>query len=291
MNPLSTMSCEKEILQRLNCKHLPVLPPDISRLIKSLTDDSVKFSQLADTIEIYPSIAARLIAIANSAWSSPMDEITSLEKACTRLGFNIVRSTSIALAVAAPFDPNRCPGFNAKRFWSTSLLAAEGATLLATSSTSTSIQPATARAAGMLHNLGLLLLADKLPIEVNESIKLVQKQEYIHLGDALQYMLGFNHCDAGRLLGQNWKLPEILIDAMAYGIVEENSLEQSSETADLIRLTASMVSSLQQDRLWPTSEDSLEKLQITSADAIKVFERLSNQLEKTQKMADMLFTV
>ncbi len=289
MNALNLLSGEKEALRRLNCKHIPVLPPDISILIKSLTDDSVSFSQLANALELYPSIAARLIAIANSAWSGPIEEITSLEIACARLGFNIVRSISIALAVAAPFDPNRCPGFDAKRFWTTSLLAAEGAVFLATSSPSINIQTATARAAGMMHNLGILLLADRLPIEMNESIKLVQKQEYIHLGDALQFMLGFNHCDAGQILGQNWKLPKILIDAMAHQTVADNPQEPVSETANLIRLTASMVSSLQQGRSWPLPEDPLEKLQITTINAARVFERLSDQLEPLQKTANNLF--
>jgi len=279
----------EDALQRLNYKHIPVLPPGAPHLLKSLTDDSISFIDLAGIIERYPTIAARLISLANSAWSSPVSEITTLENACSRLGFDVVRSASIALAVSAPFNTSRCPEFKARFFWCSGLLAADGAAWLTQYSKSIHIEPATARAAGLIHNLGLLLLADQLPTEVDQAIKLVQKEEAMQLGQALLYIMGFDHCDAGRQLGLAWELPESLVNAMDY-CIDKGAQEQVNEVSCLIDITVSMLRALQHNRPWAIPQTQLDWLQITPADASTVFERLSGQLTQVHELAETLFS-
>jgi len=279
----------EDALQRLNYKHIPVLPPGAPHLLKSLTDDSISFIDLAGIIERYPTIAARLISLANSAWSSPVSEITTLENACSRLGFDVVRSASIALAVSAPFNTSRCPEFKARFFWCSGLLAADGASWLTQFSKSIHIEPATARAAGLIHNLGLLLLADQLPTEVDQAIKLVQKEEAMQLGQALLYIMGFDHCDAGRQLGLAWELPESLVNAMDY-CIDKGAQEQVNEVSCLIDITVSMLRALQHNRPWAIPQTQLDWLQITPADASTVFERLSGQLTQVHELAETLFS-
>jgi len=279
----------EDALQRLNYKHIPVLPPGAPHLLKSLTDDSISFIDLAGIIERYPTIAARLISLANSAWSSPVSEITTLENACSRLGFDVVRSASIALAVSAPFNTSRCPEFKARFFWCSGLLAADGAAWLTQFSKSIHIEPATARAAGLIHNLGLLLLADQLPTEVDQAIKLVQKEEAMQLGQALLYIMGFDHCDAGRQLGLAWELPESLVNAMDY-CIDKGAQEQVNEVSCLIDITVSMLRALQHNRPWAIPQTQLDWLQITPADASTVFERLSGQLTQVHELAETLFS-
>ena len=278
-----------DALQRLNFKHIPVLPPGAPHLLKSLTDDSISFIELAGVIERYPTIAARLISLANSAWSSPVSEITSLENACSRLGFDVVRSASIALAVSAPFDTSRCPEFNARFFWCSGLLAADGAAWLTQFSQSNQIEVPTARAAGLIHNLGLLLMADQLPNDVDQAIRLIKKEEGMQLSQALLYLLGFDHCDAGRQLGIAWELPELLVSAMDYRIDDELH-EQVDQVTCLIDVTVSMLCALQHNRPWAIPQNQLDWLQITPADASSVFERLSAQMTKVEELANTLFS-
>ena len=283
------MQTNNDLANRLSFKQIPVLPPGVSLLFKTLTDDSIGFIELARIIETFPSIAARLIAVANSSWSSPVTPITSLEMACSRLGFNVVRSTSIALAVAAPFDSNRCPGFNAKYFWTTSLLAADATSWLSVCSKSIQTELPTVRTAGLIHNLGLLLLADQLAEEVHLAIKLAEESEDLSLSDALLYILGFDHYDAGLLLGKAWNFPEPLVEAMA-GHTDENREPPAGEIASIVGLAVSMIQSLQYSRRpWSIPQVQLEHLQIQPAEATEVFEQLSEQLTHIQEMADTLF--
>ena len=284
-----TMPANDDALQRLNYKHIPVLPPGAPYLLKALTDESLSFVELARVIERYPTIAARLISLANSAWSSPVSEIRTTEMACSRLGFDVVRSASIALAVSAPFDTSRCPAFNTRFFWCTSLLAADSVAWLARSMKTGGIEQPSARAAGLIHNLGLLLLADQLPDDVNQAIKLIRKEEGMQLSEALLYILGFDHCDAGRQLGIAWDLPDFLINALDYRL-DEDTIEEADDIVVLIDVTVSMLRALQLSRPWAIPQAPLERLGITQADASGVFEHLSHQLPEVEELANMLFS-
>ena len=81
---------------QLNKRHLmsllePGTKPSLCRLnpfliLKALSSDDLNFRQLSQIISKYPSIAARLIFLANSAWAAPRVPIEDLESACARLG-------------------------------------------------------------------------------------------------------------------------------------------------------------------------------------------------------------
>lgn len=285
------MQTNSTLADRLSTKHIPVLPPGIADLFKTLTDDSISFNELAESIERFPSIAARLIAVANSSWSNPITPVTSLELACSRLGFAVVRSTSIAFSVASPFDSNRCPGFDAKYYWTTALMAADAVSWLSSESNSMQVDIPTARTVGLIHNLGLMLLADQMPEEMAQAIKLVEDSESLGLGDALLSNFGFNHLDAGLLLGESWEFPESLIQAMSGNAFNKDMEQPAGEIESVVGVAVSMIQCLQYKRRpWSIPQDQLDLLQISPAEASKVFERLSEQLSAVQEMADILFS-
>ena len=74
---MSETGDSRRILQQLNHKQVPVIPPGMLHLLNSLTSENLGFVELARVIERYPSIAGRLISLANSAWSAPVSSITS----------------------------------------------------------------------------------------------------------------------------------------------------------------------------------------------------------------------
>lgn len=287
MQPLSTVFCEQEVLEKLGYDNIPRLPTDATALLEALADDDIDFARLARIIEQHPDIAARLLGVANSAWSNPGSPITRVDIACSRLGLSLVRNLSLALVVSAPFNTSRCPGFDCQYFWSRALLCADAAQWLAAKA-DTDFDGGEARTAGLLHNIGLLMLADQLPVEVHQSIQLVNKGDYPHLSDALQFMLGFNHCDVGRVLGQRWQLPDALIDAMSYLLIDEDG-EGKRPFADLIRLATSMLASLQNHQPWPIQQEMIDQLGMEADAAMSVYERLFKQLERTRALADTLF--
>jgi HD-like signal output (HDOD) protein len=286
---MMTVSSEASILDRLNTKSVPVLAPGAPYLLQSLTDDSIDFLALAQIIERFPSIAGRLIALANSPWSSPVSTITSLESACSRLGFGVVRSTSIALAVASPFNPNRCPSFNTEYFWASALMTADTASWLApAASQAYRVEASTVRAAGLLHSLGLLWLVDQLPDLMDKAFALARENHSSSFGAALFELIGFTYAEAGGYLASAWKLPEPLVAAMVHQ-ADPDFRDNHWETANLVGLATAMVSAVQTGAPWTNSDIRLGRLGITPTAAEKIFYQLSQQCEKMRDLARTLF--
>jgi putative nucleotidyltransferase with HDIG domain len=69
--------------------------------------------------------------------------------------------------------------------------------------------------AGLLHDIGKMLLSKHLIKYVND-IKILVKMREIPFDIAEAQVLGFNHCDAGAELANIWKLPELLVQASKF---------------------------------------------------------------------------
>jgi len=271
-------------LELLDTEQLPVLPPGAPHLLQTLTDESMDFQRVAQVIQRFPTIAARLIRLANSAWSAPVSPVTSLEGACARLGFGVVRSTSIALAVAAPFDPNRCPAFDAQLFWCRALLVADVSAWLA-DATASEGGAETARAAGLLHNLGLLWLADRLPQATHQALQQHQQQPDSSLRQLLSERMGFDYLDAGRRLGEAWGLPDPLVAAMAeHG--RPAHPRSAQEQIQLVTQAVGMAQAAERQIPW---EPSLPALGIGSTESERIFTQTVRQLARTCELAQLLF--
>lgn len=275
-------------LDQLSSLQLPTLPAGTPFLLKSLTNENIDFVELAAIVEKFPSIAGKLISLVNSAWSAPASTVTSLEATCSRLGFGVVRSTGIALAVASPFNPSICLSFDPEYFWCSALLSADAASRLASiSSSSNDLEPSTARAAGLLHNLAVLWLVDQLPTEADQAFLMVKKNQAESLQQALVQVLGFDQMQAGSRLARNWDLPEPLIAAMTH-YPETNYQGSESEIVNTVGLAVKLVSAVLKEAPCPAPDLRQPKLGITEENIARVFEQLTGQLVKTRAIARVL---
>lgn len=201
---MNNLLLKKEIEQE---KNLPVLPPGILDLFKTLANENITYEIVAEELEKFPTIALRVVATANSSWAAPSVPITSLRDSCARLGSQLVLSMAIALSVAQSFNPSRCPAFESKKFWVSALLTAEAAHLRAKERSD--VCPDTARLAGLLHNIGLLWLAENKSEEITEAV-LISKNENTSLAQILLEKFDIDIYDVGGYLAASLELPETI---------------------------------------------------------------------------------
>lgn len=197
---------------------IPIIPAGVTELIEALSNDQLDFEELADYLERFPGIVARLIALANSAWSAPKQEITTLENALSRLGLKVSRSVAIALAVSAPLDTHRCPCFNSAHYWADALLVADVAGLIAGESDHKEApDPSTCRVAGLIHNIGLLVLVDNFPDRMDDCLRAYSRlPDSRTLNDLLEAELGFSIVTIGSRIAQSWGLPGVFEKTMSF---------------------------------------------------------------------------
>lgn len=268
--------------------NIPVLPDGIPHLLHALEDDDVDFKELTRLLEEFPSIAGRLIAVANSAWAAPTTPVLTLLDSCTRIGLTVVRGLAIALAVTAPFNVHRCPDFEPERFWSSALLAADGAELLGRYRSQGS-DAQLLRTAGLLHHLGLLWLADRYPMETSRALNVYAETPGVDLAQALRDLLGTDYCEVGGRLAQVWSLPAPLTDVMCY----HRTPNYEGEYRELVRAVGDAVRLVRQ--LYDPADIAGDRdagcdQSVTSEQCRKVFDRLQQRFDNTVQMASSFFS-
>ncbi|WP_420934996.1 HDOD domain-containing protein [Alteromonas sp. A081] len=99
-NALSTILVEKINNDTLV---LPTLPAIALKVRKAADDPNINLNAMADVIGQDPSLGARMIKIANSAYMGRSVKVTSIGQAVTRIGLRQIKNISTALAMEQLF--------------------------------------------------------------------------------------------------------------------------------------------------------------------------------------------
>ena len=188
---------------------LPQLSTAVSQLFEALSDDDIDRHRLAGIIDQCPSLAAKLVGLANSAYFSRTSRINGVSDAIFVIGFRTVRSLATATALQEPFANHRCPAFQPGRFWLHAVLTGHVARELAKkSSHRPSLNPDEAFLSGLLHGIGLMALAHLFPEDLNRVLEQAGQQPGA-LSEQIQQTFGATHHIVGAALLKRWHLPEL----------------------------------------------------------------------------------
>ncbi|MCZ6618889.1 MAG: HDOD domain-containing protein, partial [Gammaproteobacteria bacterium] len=225
---------------------IPNIAPGSAQLLMKLMDGDNGVQDVLDTIKQFATIVGKLISLANSVLSNPVSAVTTLDGACTRLGLDVVRTVATALVVGRSFNVSSCPGFDRVRFWASSIITSQTAAVLAPRF---EVDAPSARTAGLLHNIGLLWLADCLPEETNAALlmaeddALAQLEIEVGLDGYLERLAGISYRTAGLRLLTHWQLPDILTAGL--GALEDPDEDDLRDTmSTVVRYSAHIASSV-----------------------------------------------
>ncbi|RKX26756.1 MAG: hypothetical protein DRP46_10530 [Candidatus Zixiibacteriota bacterium] len=197
----------KKILE--DNKELSSLPQVIVEVINIANDPDSSISSLAGVIKKDPALTAKLLRIVNSPYYCPAREITTIDQAVVTVGLRTV--TSVALA-ASIYDKFKSMGrsIDRIRFWRHSLEVALTSRHIAREA---GYEPAEeAFAAGLLHDIGSLVLEASFPDEFAKNCRLAESG--VRLTSVEQRTWGTNHARVGQFLLTQWKLPESICEAV-----------------------------------------------------------------------------
>jgi diguanylate cyclase (GGDEF)-like protein len=188
---------------------LPQLPAAVHQLFEALSDDDIDRHRLASVIDQCPSLGAKLVGLANSAYFSQASRISGVSNAIFVIGFRTVRSLATATALQSSFSNNHCTSFHPGRLWLHAVLTAHVARALAKKASLTlSVNPDEAYLAGLLHGIGLLTLAHLFPDDLNQILEQGNLQPGA-LATKIHQKFGATHHTVGAALLKHWQLPEL----------------------------------------------------------------------------------
>ncbi len=193
---------------------LPPFSPILNRLIASLASEDASFAKIADLIEKDTVLAGNILKLVNSALYGLAGTVNSIRHAVAMLGINKLRNAALSMSVARMWSQVKTPaGWSTPNFNQHSVGVGILADLLAQR---LNVEYAEgAFAAGLFHDLGLLLVAIGMHDEYKQLSLLVQQSQRWDPEYEIQ-VLGMTHAElSAEALGQ-WNLPEEIQTAVRY---------------------------------------------------------------------------
>jgi len=200
----------EELAQKV--KELPALPAVVQKVMELVEDPRSSVQDIEAVLKKDQGLTAEVLRLANSAFYGIPRRISTVSEATVFLGFKTVKSVVLTASCRSMMQ-RKLSGYFLERgeLWKHSLSAALAAQLL--SKKAKFPHPETAYTAGLLHDIGKLILDTYLKENYQEVLKLVEEGEVTFL-EAEEEILGFNHAAVGARLAERWGFPPSLTEAI-----------------------------------------------------------------------------
>ncbi len=218
----------KEVVDSVD--ELVSLPEAYVKINKLLDDPETRAADLGNVISQDPALTARMLRIANSAFYGMSKEIDNVSKAVRVIGMQKIHDLVLATSVTKAFDGLPNDLVTMKDFWTHSIYCALIAKALAVSCKHESGE--TLFAAGMLHDIGQLIIFNKLPEQAHKVLmNAIENPTEPEIYALEREFMGFDHCQVGGELARKWKLPKLLQACIEYHHEPDQAQDFSREVA------------------------------------------------------------
>jgi HD-like signal output (HDOD) protein len=192
---------------------LPPAPRLYTALTRALEDPGTSLSEIARIVEQDVAMAAKCLQLVNSAFFGPSRRVTSIQHATSYLGINMLRSLVLSSEVfgAAETMPRSVGSRREQALEHEGLLVAN----LARALVGDRSRVDEAFMAGILHDIGTLVLATSLP-DVVENVIAHATKEGLPMYEVEREWFGVSHAEIGAYLLGMWGLPYSIVEAVAY---------------------------------------------------------------------------
>ena len=210
MRDLLSNQSVKTVVSRL--RSLPSLPALYEEIMVQLRSEEPSFAQIARTISKDVGMATKILQLANSAFMGTSGRVSSLLQALTLIGLDNVRTLVLSVNVFSQFDGNARVAASLPCLWEHSITVSKLAQQIATAENCPKALLEECFTAGLLHDLGKLVLMAEFPKECLE----VYATKSDTSTDMERERLGCTHAEVGAYLMSIWGLPLPLVHAVAY---------------------------------------------------------------------------
>jgi len=195
-----------------NIDAMPTIPVILRPLLHCLDQpaEEIDVDRIVELISQDKSIVAQCIRMANSALFMRSKPAETIRAAVMSLGMWRVRDLLFSNTLSKVIPHDRWV-VDPEVFWRHSLAVAMVSRKFAEMIDYP--DPEKAYLAGLLHDIGTVVNCMVVPDEFRAAME-KGSREHIPLDEAEQAVMGFTHCDAGRILADAWKIPADIGDAL-----------------------------------------------------------------------------
>lgn len=210
------MATQKNIKQTIETiSNLPSHPIVIDRITKLLSNPRTSAEEIGKAITTDQALASKVLKLVNSAFYGFPGRISTLSHAIVILGFSTIKNVVLTASI---FDSFRGKGagtadFDLEQFWRHSIAC--GAAAQAIAKTIGHVEKEECFIAGLIHDIGKIILCHYLPEVFDEVISYTRSHDVLFY-ESEEQLFDMRHDEIGAYLAQHWNLPKNLHYAVRY---------------------------------------------------------------------------
>jgi HD-like signal output (HDOD) protein len=190
--------------------HLPAMPRTYQALMQVAESRTTSLADISEIIARDPPLAAKLLQVVNSALFGAPRPVASLTQAVQLIGMDALLGLTLSAHLFASMEAQRFPSFSLDAFQQYSVRVAR----LARQVVPPSASSAEAFTAGLVHDVGRLVIALRHPKQCEAIAKAVAK-EGVSAQELERAAFGVSHAEIGARLLLDWGIPFSLVHAVA----------------------------------------------------------------------------
>jgi len=270
-------------LQKLIDKIEEVVPlPSVAmRIINYIDDPDAEISQLAKLISMDQALTTEVLKLANSAYYGFPRRVSTISEAVVILGFSTTRSVVWSVILSSTLKkPVLGYALPEGALWRHSVAVAVGSKLILQHANVKGVNMEEAFVAGLIHDIGKLLLATYVAGAYEEIVKVIAEGKTFD--EAEREVLGYDHAIVGAMAAEKWNLPDIYVDAIKYHHrpqETDNLMAKVVHLADYIAYSMGWGSEGLEGLNYTLDENVLEELGIAPEEIDVLFNETLDQSE------------
>ena len=194
---------------------LPSLPETYADLQRLLRDPDSSLADVAKIIEQDLAMSAKILQLVNSAFFGLYTHINSPTRAVNLLGMDTIKALVLGVGVFSEIKGGPSNIFNISTLWSHSMATASYARKIAGEASKDQEMIDHCFIAGLLHDVGKLLLFSRLPKEYEQAV-VMAGETGCTLDEAELRIFGTGHGEVGGYLIGLWGLPGPVVEAITF---------------------------------------------------------------------------
>lgn len=194
---------------------LPTPTKVYEQVTAMLADPKTAAKDIAEVVSADQAITARLLKMVNSPFYGFTEQVTTVSRAITIIGFESLRNLILASSLVDLFTPKRKANafFNLELLWVHCLATGVAARAIAKKRGHNS-EGEEYLVAGLMHDLGKAVLLQYFPEKVDDILHHVRAQGCL-FREGEQQVLHSDHTVIGLAIAEQWGLPAPLRDTIA----------------------------------------------------------------------------
>jgi HD-like signal output (HDOD) protein len=208
---------------------MPSLPEVYTRIMDAVTSDNTSVAMVGEIISEDIGMTAKVLQLVNSSFFAMPRHVATPSEAAVILGIDVLKTLVLTLEVFSAYKKSTMDILSIGKVHAhcinTGILAQTIARIEKRDKTVTD----NAMIAGVLHDLGRLILADRFPDEYKNIMDRV-RQEGCRVHEAEAEVLGVSHAQIGGYLLGLWGFPDNIVEGVVY---HHNPLDCITDTFDL----------------------------------------------------------